>query len=324
MPPLMRWLLLLACLLPLLRGSEELRRSLPGIMGTRCTLLAQATPAALTAAEAAIRAAEARFSTWIADSPMSRLNAAPAQTTIPVDAPFRQLLELARKLHQTSEGAFDPACRPLIELWRTAASEDRLPDATAIAQARAASALSDFVCDAAGISKIRSSARLDFGGIAKGWAIDAGIRVLKEHGCASGLIDIGGDLRTFGQRSDGSGWRIGIRNPWQAGLYARFTTTETAVCTSGPYLRGQHIAGGERLHHIIDPRSGHPAAGPVSVTVIAPRAALADAWATALSVLGPAGLARLPAGVEALLLSGSGPDQAEIQHSAGFPDLQLE
>ncbi len=108
-------------------------------------------------------------------------------------------------------------------------------------------------------------------------------------------------MRLIGQSVEGTPWCVSVKNPFGPGTLFEIEVGSMAVCTSGDYARGIEIDG-QRLSHIIDPRTGRPAKEAASVTVIAPTALEADIWATALSVLGPAGLHKLPAQVEALVI----------------------
>ena len=149
-----------------------------------------------------------------------------------------------------------------------------------------------------------SCVRVDLGGVAKGYGIDRAVAAMREAGVAGGLVDVGGDLRVFGKPPRGDRWEVMVRSPLTKGTIVTLKLTESAVCTSGSYFRFVKI-GGRRFSHIIDPRSGQPAAGVASATVLAPDAATADGWATALSVLGQDGLELLPKQAEAMLVIGS-------------------
>jgi thiamine biosynthesis lipoprotein len=151
----------------------------------------------------------------------------------------------------------------------------------------------------------------DLGGIAKGWAIDRAAEVLRRAGVSGGMVDVGGDLVCFGQPPDGQSWPVDIQDPLGPGHLASLHVSGGAVCTSGGYARFVEI-GGRRYSHIIDARTGRPAEAALSVTVVAADAVTADIWATALSVLGTAGLERLPEGVEAMMMVGTEDDHRSI------------
>jgi thiamine biosynthesis lipoprotein len=280
------------------------------IMGTTSTLgavtAARDAPRAakaLAAAEATLRRLEAAMSTWIDASEISRLNAAPPGETVPLSRDSRAVLAAARRFHERSGGAFDITCDPLLRLWRQAAKKGHPPSPEEIVAARAASSWELLELDPEGASKLAESVRVDLGGIAKGYAVDQAIQVLRAHGLAGGLVEVGGDLAVFGSAPGGEAWSIAVRDPRREAVWGTIRLREGAVCTSGNYARFVEIAG-ERHSHIVDPRDGRPADRAASVTVVAPDALSADAWATALAVLGPEGLARLPAdgSVQALLV----------------------
>jgi len=292
------------------RTSPAAVRHPEGIMGTTCTLAAvamrrQQAEEGLNQAEAALRGVEARMSVWLEDSEVSRLNAAGAGDEVRLSPETLQVLRAARDGAAATAGAFDATCRPLIELWQRAAKRGRLPTATEIAEARAASSWGLFELTDDGATKRAAGARVDLGGIAKGYAIDRAVEALQRAGAAGGLVDVGGDLRCFGRPPDGEHWAVEVKDPSGAEPLGELHLRGGAVCTSGNYARFSVIEG-RRYSHIVDPRSGRPANAVPSVTVVAGSAMRADIWATALSVLGPDGFARLPQGVEALAVLGSG------------------
>jgi thiamine biosynthesis lipoprotein len=131
---------------------------------------------------------------------------------------------------------------------------------------------------------LRRPLLLDLGAVAKGLAIDLAARELLP--CGDFAIDAGGDLYLGGRNPAGERWRVGVRHPRRAdAALAVLGVSGMAVCTSGDYERHSPGAGGG--HHLLDPRTGEPADGAASVTVVAPTAMLADALATAAFVLGP-------------------------------------
>jgi thiamine biosynthesis lipoprotein len=279
-----------------------------GIMGTSCQLVAIAdknptAQSAIRAAERSLRLLEAKMSTWIETSELSRFNrSAVGKTALSKDT--LRVFRAAKAMHTHSHGAFDVTCRPLIELWRQAAKAKTLPSATAIAAARARSNWSQITLHTDGAQKSAATARVDLGGIAKGFAIDRALSAMKARGAKGGLVDIGGDMRVFGDPPSGKHWTIHVRSPFKRGqTIATLALKKGAVCTSGNYARYVEI-GGKRFSHILDPKSGRPVDRVPSVTVIADDAMTADGWATALSVLGKGGLKRLPAGIDAMLIDG--------------------
>ncbi|MDQ7005802.1 MAG: FAD:protein FMN transferase [Acidobacteriota bacterium] len=298
-----------------------------GIMGTTCRISVvvpvgrQATAReALAAAEAELRRVEALMSTWIDDSEVSRLNRLRAGDTMEVSRETAEVLAAARRLGRETGGGFDVTCRPLVELWRRAGRENRLPSRQAIDAALALVGWKGLRVEGRKVLKVLGGARVDLGGIAKGYGIDRAVGALESAGIGGGLVDVGGDLRLTGEPPGGGPWRVEILDPAGEKVWARLSVPfGRAVCTSGHGLRFVTIAG-RRLSHIVDPRRGWPAEASVSVTVIAPSAMEADAWATALAVEGAPGLARLDAveGVEAMVIE-KGPEGLRARLSAGFP-----
>ncbi len=299
-------------------------RAPQGIMGTTCTLVAVVprgheadAQRGLEAAEQALREVDALMSTYLESSEISAINNAPARTLVPVSVQLRSVLLFSRDTWIASDDAFDVTCQPMFDLWRRAGNEGNLPDRAEMEAARLASSWDDFEVLEAGVRKICASARLDLGGVAKGYGIDRAFEALTSAGCDGVLVDVGGDLRIGGCDSRGDPWRVTIRDPFGGSVWVSFDLDQGAVCTSGNYERFIEIDG-VRHSHIIDPRTGRPADRLPSVTVLAADAMTADAWATALSVLGPDGLGRLPRDVEALLVEGDVEDC--IVHTS--PDME--
>ena len=313
-----------------------------GIMGTECLLVAVVPGAerslaepALDAAERELRAVEALMSTWIESTEISRLNRAKAGERITLSPPSLEVLRAAQRLNAETGGAFDVTCRPLIELWRRAGRRGTLPSSEAIESARRASNWEGLVLEAGGARKLRDPVRVDLGGIAKGYAIDRALEAMIASGVEGALVDVGGDLRCWGRSPmEGSAhwqeaflevhprgwpWSIEIQSPFGSDPQGSLRLREGAVCTSGGYARFVEIEG-QRYSHIVDPRTGQPADELTSVTVIAPDALTADAWATALSILGPEGFALIgDAAIRALLVRGR-PESLEVFTTDGVLD----
>lgn len=300
-----------------------------GVMGTRTSLAVVLSGEEtnrgrdiLSAAEAELRRIEALMSTWIDGSEISRLNAAAANEPVALSADSQEVLRLARQLFDDTEGAFDVTCRPLIERWRRVGDEGRLPPNEELAERRQASDWSQIELFKQGARKSRNTACVDLSGIAKGYAIDQALSILRESGAAGGLVEVGGDLRVFGSGPEGEDWAIGIRSPFEDRAWGEIALNDGAVCTSGDYARYVEVDG-QRFSEVIDPRTGRPATRVSSVTVVAGDAATADAWATALTVLGSNGLELLPAGerIEALIVSVDEAGSHQVRASRGFVDL---
>lgn len=194
--------------------------------------------------------------------------------------------------HRDSAGIFNPALGELIGLWGF--HDDVLPTGAPPAPRQierllaAAPSPSDLRLDAGRLSAGNPHVQLDLGGYGKGYALDLGMRVLREAGIADAIINAGGDLNVAG-RNGRDAWRVGVRNPQRPGALAWLETHgQEAIYTSGNYERYLEYQG-RRYAHILDPRSGMPAQDIVSATVIHRQGARADAAATALTVAGPSG-----------------------------------
>jgi thiamine biosynthesis lipoprotein len=299
------------------------------VMGTACSMAAVVmdrdralAEEALRQAESELRSIEARMSSWLADSEISQLNAAEAGRWMPLAPDTLDVLRAARASAVETQGAFDVTCGPLVRLWQQAGRSGVLPTDSAVERARAASNWSLFELRETGARKLSADARLDLGGITKGYAIDRAVGVLRRAGLVGGMVDVGGDLRCFGRQVTSELWPVDVQNPFGAGHLVELKIPGRAVATSGNYARFAEIQG-RRYSHIIDPRSGRPTQAAAGVTVIAPEAMTADVWATALSVLGPEGFAALPEGVEAMIVTGDEHD-FQLHATAGFRELMVE
>lgn len=306
-------------------GQSAFSASPDRIMGTDCLLTAvvntgdtQRAQKALRDAEAALRHVETLMSTYLEASEVSRLNAAPPGETVSLSPQTLDVLRAAQAIAVQTGGAFDVTCRPLVQLWKRAGKEGRLPTPEERLQARALSRWDHIRILGNGAAKSTGSARVDLGGIAKGYAIDRAADAMQAAGCVGGLVNVGGDLRCFDNSLEGTASKIELRNPFEDKIWTVLNIRNRAVCTSGSYARFVTI-GGRRYSHIVNPVTGMPADQAPSVTVMAPTAVAADAWATALSVLGASGLNRMPSedGLDAMVVVGT-PHDYQIHLTEGF------
>jgi len=216
---------------------------------------------------------------------------------LPINTPFEftpeinNLLKIAVDIEQQSHQAFSPTLAALNKLWGFSNAE---PPHTPPAQTSIQKILPDTqnCLHYQGKKWLRSSynCQLDFGAIAKGYAIDRGIKILKKYGIQNAIIDAGGDIRLIGKHG-ANDWHIGIRDPRQKdNVIATLSLHgDVSIVTSGDYERYfEHQ--GKRYHHILNPETGWPSYNSQSTTVIATNASLADAWSTALFVLGKEGM----------------------------------
>lgn len=263
---------------------------------------------ALDAAHAELRRIEDLMTDWRA-SPLEDLNAAAGKGPQKVPPELLEIVQLAVEVNAISGGAFDITFAAVGKLWDFKTKPPRVPSDEALAEALKFVGPRNVVVDAkAGTIELASGARLGLGGIAQGFGADRAMAVLMAHGVKHALVNVSGDIKALGTKFDRP-WEIAIVHPrHKERVIAVIPVSNTCVVTSGDYERCFEIDG-VRYHHILDPRTGKPSRGCMSATVMAPDAALADALATSLCVMGPEkGLAmieRLPR-VEALVVDMEG------------------
>lgn len=223
-----------------------------------------------------------QMSHWRPDSVLCGFNRAPAGTWAVLPADFAVVMRIGLEIAARSSGAFDPTIGALVDLWGFGPVAVKAPPTgDQIAQARDCSGWERAIFDA-GTSRLRQPGglRLDLSGIAKGYAVDAIAALLADNGVRHCLVEIGGELAGRGLKPDGEPWWVDLENPGALTLPPfRAALHEWAVATSGDYVRGAHN---------LDPATGRPATHDIlSVSVFHASAMQADAWASALTVLGP-------------------------------------
>ena len=239
--------------------------------------------------EAAVTAVDAQMSNWKADSDLSRLNRAALAGWVPVSANLASVLVRAAEIGRETGNAFNIGVGELVDAWGFGPAGGNYPRDTSAAS-RACRPLDELLeVDLQG-HRVRKHAcvALDLCGIAKGFGVDELARVLDRHGIGSWLVGIDGEMRARGCKPDGSPWSIALEAPEddRRAAMGLIELGDAAIATSGEYRHWTEIDG-ERISHTMDPRTGAPLRGAVaSVTVLAPTCADADAYATALMVLG--------------------------------------
>jgi thiamine biosynthesis lipoprotein len=266
------------------------------LMGTTVTIEADGLArdrltAAVAAAFTEIARIEALMTPHRADSDVARLSAAPRTATVAPET--AEVITLGLEIAARSGGAFDLTLGRLKMLWGIETETPRVPETAELTAALAEIGPGALTVTGKQIHKRAPQLAVDLGGIAKGYAVDRALAVLRAYGVTSAAVNAGGDIALLGSKQ-GRPWRIGIQHPRRPGeVLTTLEVIDRAVVTSGDYERSFE-QDGRRYHHLFDPRSGYPAERCQSVTVLAPGAMLADALATALFVLGPeAGLALL-------------------------------
>lgn len=239
----------------------------------------------------------AQMSTWRDDSDLSRFNRAAAGSWIALPDALFEVLSCALEIAEASGGAFDPTVGPLIDLWGFGPQGRRpaIPDAAQLAAAGARIGWRRLALRPDSREALQpGGVQIDLSAIAKGYAVDLLATHLRERGIENGLIEVGGELYGYGRKPDGNPWRVLIETgPDDADETPRvLRLSDKAVATSGDRWHRFEKEGCEYAH-TLDPRTGKPVeSAPVAVTVVADDAMRADAWATALTVMGAeAGLA---------------------------------
>lgn len=228
------------------------------------------------------------MSTYDPESELSRFNRLPIGVSMAVSPETVDLVAAARRVADETGGAFDPTVAPLVALWGFGTDAAERPPTEV--ELRAAAESVDFRRIEHGhappsLRKL-APATLDLSAIAKGYAVDRLASVLDESGCDSYLVELGGEIRAKGSAPGGGAWRVGVDAPTARGFASTIALRRGGLATSGDYRQYRELDG-ERLSHVIDPRTGHPIRhGMASVTVVTDRAMFADAYATALLVMG--------------------------------------
>lgn len=253
----------------------------------------EAQQALAQAVQAELDQVNAQMSTWREDSELSRFNRHGDATPFPVSPQTRAVVVEAARVWGATGGAFDPTVGPLVRAWGFGGGDAPAAplDDARIAALQAHLGLDKVTVDREEntLAKVDPAVELDLSAIAKGWGVDRVHQAVVGLGHGDVMVEIGGEVRVSGRNARGERWRLGIERPDSGrGVVHQVVSLEgDAMATSGDY-RNYVERDGERWSHTIDPRTGRPIKhGLASVTVLAEDCTTADAWATALNVLGP-------------------------------------
>ncbi|WPN56356.1 FAD:protein FMN transferase [Pseudomonas sp. P9_31] len=321
-----------------MKTSTELQRySLNGeTMGTRYTALFYAaagidTDAVNHSLACAVARVDQQMSTWKPDSDLNRLNAAPEQQWVSVPEELATVLSAALRVSQQSGGAFDIAVGDLVDAWGFGPGEHAITAqalATPSSHARlSASAALEVDAQRNQVRK-RAPLQLDLNGIAKGFGVDELARCLDGLGITRYLVGIDGEMRARGVKPDGQCWAVALEKPRRGvrEVMGVMELGDAAIATSGDYRQWVDVAG-QSYAHTMNPATGAPLCNPLAaVTVVASSCMLADAWATALMVLGETAGPRLAQerGMDALFVLRDGQQFKEISIVGGQLQAQIE
>jgi len=243
------------------------------------------------AVEEVLGRVNAQMSNWDPSSEVSHFNASAMTTPVTVSPEFAKVMAAAQEVHALSGGHFDVTAGPLIELWGFGAptGADVVPNPEAIAAARESVGQKRLITvGATSLQKAHLETQVYLSAIGKGYGVDAIGEALQSLGIEDFLVEIGGDLLTAGVNPDGDPWQIGIETPdaYDRGVQRIVSVSGQGLATSGDY-RNYFERDGARYSHILDAGTGRPITHrTASATVLTENAMLADAWATAMLILG--------------------------------------
>ena len=239
-------------------------------------------------AVAEITRIEKLISSWDPNSQTSEINRNAGIKPVQVDSELFELIQRALGISKLTDGAFDISYASMDRIWKFDGSMKKMPSPEEIAASVSRVGFQNIILDPneRTVFLKLEGMKIGFGAIGKGYAADKAKELLMAAGVPAGIINASGDMNTWGKQANGEFWKVAITNPMDKNkVFALLPIMEGAVVTSGDYERYVNF-NGTRYAHIIDPRTGYPATGIISVTVFAPKAELADALATSVFVMG--------------------------------------
>ena len=266
-----------------------------------------------------VKRIENQISDWIPTTQISLVNKNAGIQAVKVDSEVFDLVARAIKISELTDGAFDISYASMDKIWKFDGSMKAMPSDDAIKKSVAKIGYKNIILnkqDQSIFLKIEGM-KLGLGGIGQGYIADKVKDKLLANGCLSGIVNVSGDIHAWGKQSNQKPWTVGIVNPMNKNkVFATFPLENSSVETSGNYEK-YVIFNGIRYSHIIDPRSGFPAQGVVSVSVFAKQTEIADALATGIFVLGVEvglNLVNQLKGIECIIVD----DKGKIHSSKGI------
>ena len=261
-------------------------------MGTRFEITLVSTQEVanqyLNAAQGEIERIERLISSWDANSQTAEINRQSGIKPVKVAKELYDLIARSIEISKITQGAFDISYAALDPVWFFDGRMKAVPSESQRLKSVQNIGFKDLVLNAKEqtVYLPKKGMKIGFGAIGKGFAADATKKLMKSLGVSSGIINASGDLTSWGKKPDGTDWQVGISNPENpAKVFSWFPVRDAAVATSGNYEKYVTLEG-KQYSHIMDPRTGMPVSGIKSVTVFAPNAELADAFATAVFIMG--------------------------------------
>lgn len=239
-------------------------------------------------AENEISRIEKLISSWDNNSQTSAININAGIYPVKVDIELFDLIERAIIISALTDGAFDISYASMDHIWKFDGSMKEMPSTKEISASVSLVGYSNIILNKRDTSVFlkEKGMKIGFGAIGKGYAADMAKKLLIQEGVSAGIINASGDMNTWGKQPNGTEWSVAITNPMDKNkAFAMLPIIDAAVVTSGNYEKFVLLEG-KRYSHIIDPRTGYPSSGIISVTVFAPQAELADALATSVFVMG--------------------------------------
>ncbi|WP_378184334.1 FAD:protein FMN transferase [Aquimarina sp. SS2-1] len=254
---------------------------------------------------------ERLISSWDSNSQTSLINQNAGIRPVKVDKELLELIKRAIQISKLTDGAFDISYASMDRIWKFDGSMKQIPPAKEIKASVSKVGYENILLDVkkSTVFLKQKGMKIGFGAIGKGYAADKAKLLLMNKGVEAGIINASGDMNTWGKQPDGSDWKVAITNPLNKNnAFALLPVINGAVVTSGNYQK-YVVFDNVRYTHIIDPRTGYPSSGILSVTVFAPKAELADALATSIFVMGKeVGINRINQlkGVECIIIDENG------------------
>jgi FAD:protein FMN transferase len=295
------------------------------IMGTDVTITVTAQSpeegaAAIEVGMAELRRLDAMMSLYKDASEITRVNLAAGKGPVKVSPEMIEVVEKAAEISKLSGGVFDVTVGPLVVLWQMRLKEGRVPTDDEIASVRPLVDYRQIVVDkkASTIFLKKTGMIMDFGGM-KGYTTDRVADLFRKRGIKNAIIAVAGDIWVLGHREDGKPWRIGVQHPReQDKTLTVLDLSDKYISTSGDYERFV-IREKKRYHHIIDPRTGKPSKGVISVTLIGDRGAFIDPLTKVPFIIGPRDGLKLvkKLGAEAIIVD----EQGKVYMTDGIKNL---
>ncbi len=231
---------------------------------------------------------EKLISSWDSASQTSEINRYAGISAVKVDKELFELISRAIAISEITDGAFDISYASMDRIWKFDGSMTTMPSPEEVQKSLGKVGFENIILDTQNqtVFLAEKGMKISFGAIGKGYAADKAKQLLMDKGVSAGIINASGDMNTWGKQANGKEWTVAITNPMNKNnAFAILPLKQGAVVTSGDYEKFVEF-NGIRYAHIINPKTGYPATGIISVTVFAPSAELADALATSVFVLG--------------------------------------